>query len=64
MITREAAQRRRTLRRAGYAWQAGKPHRAVEIILAAGLGDAAARDFVRQATAHARRTFTVRMARG
>ena len=64
MITREAAQRQRTLRRAAYAWQAGKPHTATEIILAAGLGDAVAREFVRQATGRARRTFQVRMARG
>lgn len=64
MITREAARRQRTLRRAAYAWQAGKPHQAVEIILAAGLGDSVARDFVREATGQARRAFTVRMARG
>ena len=64
MISREAARRARTFRRAGYAWQAGKPHRAVEIILADGLGDAVAREFVREVTGRARRTFVVRMARG
>lgn len=64
MISRDAARRQRALRRAAYAWQAGKPHQAMEIILAEGLGDATAREFVRQATATARRTFHVRMARG
>jgi hypothetical protein len=64
MISEQAARRRRALRRASAAWQAGKPHQAVEIILASGLGDAAAREFVRQATNQARRTFQVRMARG
>jgi hypothetical protein len=64
MITESAAKRRRAFRRAAHAWTAGKPHQAIEIILAAGLGDATARDFVRQAHAQARRTYTVRMARG
>jgi hypothetical protein len=64
MITESAAKRRRAFRRASYAWAAGKPHRAVEIILAAGLGEPVAQEFVRQAHAQARRTFTVRMARG
>jgi hypothetical protein len=64
MITEQAARRQRALRRAAGAWRNGKPHQAVEIILAAGLGDAAAREFVRQATHRARRTYQVRMARG
>lgn len=64
MITNQAARRIRAFRRASVAWQAGKPHAAVEIILAAGLGDAVAREFVREATRQARRTFTVRLARG
>jgi hypothetical protein len=64
MISRDASRRQRALRRAAYAWQAGKPHRAVEILLAEGLGDATVREFVRQATSQARRTFHVRMARG
>ena len=53
----------RALRRAARAWEVKKYHAAVEIILAAGLGDGAAREFVRQATAQARRTYTVRMTR-
>ena len=64
MITDQAARRVRAFRRASVAWHRGKPHAAVEIILAAGLGDSVAREFVRQATRQARRTFTVRMARG
>lgn len=64
MISEQAARRQRALRRAAVAWRNGKPHAAVEIILAAGLGDATAREFVRQATSQARRTYQVRMARG
>ena len=64
MISEQAARRQRALRRAAAAWQNRKPHAAIEIILAAGLGDATAREFVRQATSQARRTYQVRMARG
>ena len=64
MINEQAARRIRAFRRASVAWHNGKPHAAVEIILAAGLGDATAREFVRQATNQARRTYQVRMARG
>ena len=63
MISEQAARRIRAFRRASVAWRNGKPHAAIEIILA-GLGDATAREFVRQATNQARRTYQVRMARG
>lgn len=63
MISDQAARRRRAFRRASGAWRNGKPHAAVEIILAAGLGDSVAREFVRQAASQGRRRFIRRMAR-
>lgn len=60
MINEDAARRRRALRRAAGAWQNGKPHRAWEILAAAGYEDLWPK-FQRQALGHARRTFVVRM---